>query len=132
MRLSLSLISFCASLALPALAGEHPRIHIYGPKGCSFLDGIGGDGAAFHALDDDHLILDHWVMEGTQISCRFDDAFSLMGAPGKEETQTGSCTNADGDERRGTFTLTYSDADHASLEISDFDQAVPFTACDRP
>ena len=118
-------------VATSALATE-PRLHIFGPKGCAFFDGLGGDGAAFHALDDAHLILDHGAMAGTLISCRFEGEFSLVGAPGKTEALTGLCTSADGEERSGDFSLSYTDADHATLTISGFDQTIPFIACDRP
>lgn len=129
---ALSLAALAAAFSTAALAADQPRLHIYGPKGCSFFDGLGGDGAAFHALDGEHLILDHGAMEGTVISCQFDGEFSLIGAPGKTEALSGSCTNADGETRQGDFTLTYSDADNATLNISGFDQTVPFVACDRP
>lgn len=132
MHVILKAAALAACFAAPAIAADKPRLHIFGPKGCSYFDGLGGDGAVFHALDDAHLILDHEVLEGTTISCRFDGMFSLIGAPGKAEALTGICTNADGSERTGVFTLTYSDADHATLDISGFDQPVPFTACDWP
>ncbi|KRS16041.1 hypothetical protein [Roseovarius indicus] len=124
--------ALAALIATAASAADQPRLHIFGPKGCAFFDGLGGDGAAFHALDDAHLILDHGALEGTVISCQFDGEFSLIGAPGKTEAQSGSCTNANGETREGDFTLTYSDADNATLNISGFDQTVPFVACDRP
>lgn len=125
-------IVFCAALAAQAAAAGQPRIHIHGPKGCSYLDGLGGDGAAFHALDEEHMILDHEVLESTKTSCYFDGAFSLIGEAGKTEELTGTCENHEGGKREGTFTLTYSDADHAMLEFGGFDEPVPFTACDWP
>ena len=121
-----------AALAGAALADNHPRVHIYGPKGCSYFDGMAGDGAAFHALDDDHIILDHEVLESTRFSCWFDGAFSLVGAPGKVETLSGTCEAAQGGQRKASFKLIYSDKNYANLEVSHFDKPLPFQACDWP
>lgn len=117
----------------PVQAADTIRGLLHGPKGCSFFDGLGGDGAALHALDADHLLLDYGMLEGGDMSCLFDAEFSLSPKRGKTETLTGTCDSYPGNKvETGSFTLTYRDTKSAVLESDLFDAPVEFSICYWP
>lgn len=116
-----------ALCAGPALA-QGPVLFIHGPKGCSFFDGLGGDGAAFHALDAEHMILDYWVLEGGELSCQFASEVTLDPVAGQVERAAGTCFTPDAPEFAATFEVVYSEG--AATVTADFwDAPKLFLSC---
>ena len=103
--------------------------YISGPKGCSYFDGLPGDGGAYHALDEDHMLLDYWVLMGWTIECQFDAEIATNVRPGKTETTTGVCYGPNGSEEKTDFSLTFVDDKIATLRVGILEEPITFNIC---
>jgi len=134
----MSIRSFCLPLGLVLFAvhpinaqQQEPDYHRYisGPKGCSYFDGLPGDGGAYHALDENHVLLDYWVLMSWTLECQFDDEIAARVRPGTTETTTGVCYKPDGTEQTTDFVLTFSDATSATLTVGLLESPITFDIC---
>lgn len=127
-RLSLLTLATLAGGALPALA-QGPHAWISDPRGCAPYAGVGGDGAARHAMTQESVLLDHEVLEAAAFYCSFATPFRLSGRPGEYEEREAICQHEDGRTVERRLEAHYEAADRITLSASDQTLPLYFQRC---